>query len=386
MNICAKCVKHNALRTLILEIGSENKCDFCEKHLKVLNAESNDFRQLFKALIRFYFSEWEYNRHWGGEKIVELLMNTNQIIKYYLDYEEMWEDFIDKATKKSYEDYDKGVTLFAGYDKDEHPNMLLSSISSQECPEVLRIVNRLELENYFLVAPFLEKIITSFSSILEKKIQKGSSFYRARIGYGGTKLPIDCGFDLEQHFIPYMFDKISAIKPSQSNAGRCNRDGVSVLYLSENSQTSIAEVRPHPGNNVSVGKFVVNQDLTLADFSDEKIIFFYKSDRELDKFITLNTINKLLNQTITPEDRRNMYASTQLIADCIRNMGYDGIMFNSTVGKGKNVALFYPKKAEYIDSNKRVVRIKSLKYKCTELTLVKDDEDYAEDHKDEEFL
>ena len=221
----------------------------------------------FKALIRFYFSEWDYNPHWGGEGIAELLMNTNEIIEYYTEYEGIWEDFIDNATVKAYEDYDKGVTLFAGYGENQRPNMLLNSVFSEECQEVLKILNRLDTENYFIVQPFLEKIIKPFASVIEKNIQKGSLFFRARIGFEGKKRPVDCGFDREEHFVPYMFDKISATKPSLSNSGRCNRDGVSVLYLSENSQTSIAEVRPHPRNYVSVGKFIIKQDLTLADFS-----------------------------------------------------------------------------------------------------------------------
>lgn len=384
--VCDNCVKHPALKKLISDSNEINTCGLCSKGSKVVDVQMNDFRQLFKSLIRFYYSEWEYNGHLGGENFKELLSESNPIIERNKIEDDLWEEFIENAVSPAYEGYDKGVSIFSGYNNEhEGLNLPLNSIRSEECQKINKIKKRLETENYFNLEPILKDIIQSYKYMLDKKILKGEAYFRARIGFLKSKQPIVGSLDLDFHYEPFMNDAIAAPKPGQCKSGRINREGVSYLYLSELSDTAIAEVRPHPGNFVSVGKFIVTEDVDVADFSDDKIFYFSKSDQELDKFVTLNTINMFLNQIVAPEDRHN-YSITQLIADCLRNMEYQGILFNSTVGPGKNLVLFSPEKMKYINHSRKVVIVKDVKYKYKELDLVDESEDYHEDIAPEDII
>ena len=66
--LCEACVKADALKKLISSKGEiRKKCKICESvKTKTIDCENNRLKQLFKALIRYHFSEWEYNTHWGG--------------------------------------------------------------------------------------------------------------------------------------------------------------------------------------------------------------------------------------------------------------------------------------------------------------------------------
>ena len=69
-----------------------------------------------------------------------------------------------------------------------------------------------------------------------------SHWYRSRIIRGDKR---------------YSVDEMGAPPPNLSTHGRANPAGISYLYLSSQSETSIAEVRPHPGEQISVAEFSV---------------------------------------------------------------------------------------------------------------------------------
>ena len=83
-----------------------------------------------------------------------------------------------------------------------------------------------------------------------------------------------------------------------------------------------------------------------------------------------------MNKVIPPSERQQ-YSFTQLIADCIRQMGFDGIMFNSTVGNGENIVLFDPSIVSYTNEDSEVVEVEQVKYTLETLKLISDDEIYS---------
>ena len=212
---------------------------------------------------------------------------------------------------------------------------------------------------------------------MESQLLNGSEYFRARIGISEKKNALTMGFEGEIHYSPYRNEAIEAPSPRMSREGRINRSGVSFFYAATDKYTAVSEVRPHPGDEVSIGKFRLIRNATVCNFSDSQILHFFENDKLLDEFVHLNTINLFMNKTVTPSGREH-YTITQLIADCIRQMGYDGVMFNSTVGKGTNITLFYPEYVQYVENDSEVWIVDSVKYQYTSLPLISDNEDYFE--------
>lgn len=71
-----------------------------------------------------------------------------------------------------------------------------------------------------------------------------------------------------------------------------------------------------------------------------------------------------------PPNESHRYTITQLFADVIRQIGYDGIAFKSSVGNGSNLTVFDINNCKYTDDDQAVVLIKSLNYQSTEMAII----------------
>ncbi|MDN4197418.1 RES family NAD+ phosphorylase, partial [Citrobacter freundii] len=74
--------------------------------------------------------------------------------------------------------------------------------------------------------------------------------------------------------------------------------------------------------------------------------------------------------TATPPSLDGRYSVSQLISDCIRKEGYDGIQFSSTVGEGKNLVVFNPSDMEFIEGTSKVIEIDRVQYTYEEKQVV----------------
>lgn len=105
----------------------------------------------------------------------------------------------------------------------------------------------------------------------------------------------------------------------------------------------------------------------MLDFSKNYLLKYYESDLLLDKsFLYLNTLNKLFQKTIPPTKKDN-YSITQIIADCVRKLGFDGIIFRSSVGNGNNIVIFHPNKMEYINKESSLIQVENVTYKFSKV-------------------
>jgi hypothetical protein len=143
--------------------------------------------------------------------------------------------------------------------------------------------------------------------------------------------------------------------------GRINRGGVSFLYAASNITTAVAEVRPHPGHLVSTGTVLQRQRCKIADFSEVRLLDFATSDDALDAFSFLRTIERDFATPVVPEERTK-YSLGQLVADVLREMGFDGISYRSSVADGKNFCFFDPRSFEYADGSGAIVNVQGLQY------------------------
>lgn len=130
--------------------------------------------------------------------------------------------------------------------------------------------------------------------------------------------------------------------------GRANPDHIRYLYLSEDSVTPVYEVRPIIGDTVSVAKFKLNRDVKLYDLTLEM------NNKESEGNLALprlyNTIGEMFSRPYNGDVSK--YLPTQYISEEIKNLGFDGLRFRSSLHKdGINVVLFNPDDCKALSSD-----------------------------------
>lgn len=143
-------------------------------------------------------------------------------------------------------------------------------------------------------------------------------------------------------------------KPPESSVseGRANPVGIPYLYTATDQKTAIAEVRPHKGENVSVAEFVVIKDLRLADLRNPRktISPFSLPEDRLSQIYSdmeyLCSLGEELSKPVVPRHARLEYLPSQYLCELIKNTGFDGVVYKSSVGSGDNYAIFNDEKLE----------------------------------------
>ena len=135
------------------------------------------------------------------------------------------------------------------------------------------------------------------------------------------------------------FDKKNsgAPSPEKTTANRASPKGISYLYVSEDANTAISELRPIIGQSISVAEILIKKELRLFDFT-----------------ATIQDIDGTLFQksTILQVIARNMskpnygdeqdYLPTQYISEMLKEkFCFQGIRFKSSLtADGNNIVLF----------------------------------------------
>ncbi len=96
---------------------------------------------------------------------------------------------------------------------------------------------------------------------------------------------------------------------------------------------------------------------------------FSGSESDLDVFDFLLTADKAMSMPALPEDEMR-YSITQLVADVVRNAGYDGITFRSSIAAGLNLCLFSPEDLTFVDGSSIAAKVTKLAYTLDNAALV----------------
>lgn len=132
----------------------------------------------------------------------------------------------------------------------------------------------------------------------------------------------------------------------KAQGGRANPLGISYLYSATNKKTALAEVRPHKGDLVTIAKIKIPNKLKFADLRNPKQYLspFARPDNpveDLFKYIELlQHLGDELSKPILPREAHLEYLPSQYLAELIKDAGFDGIIYKSSVGSGDNIALF----------------------------------------------
>ena len=131
----------------------------------------------------------------------------------------------------------------------------------------------------------------------------------------------------------------TAPDPDKVGNGRANPDHIRYLYLCEDKETPIYEIRPIIGDQVSIAKFRLNKDINVYDLTLD--IQDQMQDPDFKWPSLYNTIGLMFSKPHNGEPKK--YIPTQYLAEEIKRMGFDGLRFNSSLHKGGvNVVLFDP--------------------------------------------
>lgn len=148
-----------------------------------------------------------------------------------------------------------------------------------------------------------------------------STLYRARLvtdtnGIGKSEQFL--GYDEKGSFVP---------PPNKCKAGRLNVAHVPYLYVSEDSDTAILEVRPRFQEEISVAEIEINKPLNMLALTNR-----YNTKNQNYK---AEAIKHLIDNKLSIPSSRYYeeleYRPLQFIANVIRNMGYDGIVYRSAM-------------------------------------------------------
>lgn len=193
---------------------------------------------------------------------------------------------------------------------------------------------------------------------LARRLSPTRTFYRARLG--AAEQAGDVG--------PRPADQMGAPPYAlTARGGRLNPPGIRMLYGALSASTAVAEVRPWVGADVTLAELVVPQRVRVVDLSDpERLLvaspFGHRDlDAALEEAETLRVIGAAMSEPVADDLSPIGYVPTQYAAEVIRSHGYDGILYASALGRGRNVLLFDPEAAP--GRATRLVRVTGVRYR-----------------------
>lgn len=285
----------------------------------------------------------------AGMSIRDILFEKEDIFNYNAGTEQLFVDlFLDSAV--SQEDIKNGeVDKYEDIESDLFvvKNALYGSESItehykwEEFKHLVKYYNR-----FFDINPKIKKrdeLLEALKPYFEKMseiLPRGTELYRVR------KMEIQSASHLNSLD---MYKELSPAPPQFATNNRMSPAGISYLYVATQPQTAYLECRLHDGDCAVQAKFITKKNLNVLDLSQEVDFNISNSIFSVDYNSDVLWINDFLNQfedeisrPINPNnDRSYEYIATQMVAEYVRLLGYDGIKYRSSVSsEGLNYVFF----------------------------------------------
>jgi len=316
---CPECFDDRGLRNDIIPSlnPSFGTCDFC-KSTDVDLIEPCQLADIFEMLIGVY--EPDPN----GKSLVEWMKEDWQLFSH---------ERMDVAHAKELlsEILDNGDIVRKAFS----PSATYKSVGLVQW-ETLR--DELMYKNrYFLDEALDTDRLEELLALLAKKYETQELWYRARIMTSDAL---------------YSINDMGAPPKRLATYGRANPTGIPYLYLGSLQETAIAEVRPHTGELACVAEFTTPAPLIVVDLRNprKQVSPFYLEDAsaigQLRADIPfLERLGDELTRPVLPRSAAIDYIPSQYLCEFIKKIGYDGVVYRSSVSSGINLALFDPAKA-----------------------------------------
>lgn len=313
MYCCPNCFNDWFLKTFIIEQSTrKGTCTFCEsENSELLNP--GDLEEKFVGVLNTYEPTED------GQLLHELIQQE-------------WKSFNLPTVKIQ----DLLIEIH-GYEYQTNPSFFDAPVSSSiDNSSGLRLesewdnfIDYIKHQNRFFSSDALDldRIKLLFE---EQKIEypRGKTLYRARIS--NSKLPTD---------------KMGAPPKKLASPGRANPMGIPYTYLAHDIDTTLYESRASLLDMVTVGEFKVKNKVKLLSMRDIDSFSPYQGEDNVGDFLSykvfLNRLEKALSTPVRREDKDLDYIPTQYICEFVKNNGFDGVEFRSSLHQeGINVVIF----------------------------------------------
>jgi RES domain-containing protein/NTP pyrophosphatase (non-canonical NTP hydrolase) len=328
---CHLCFNDNVLRDWIKEesIG-RGKCPWCKRrgHLIYLTKLAEPFREV----VNIYTQADGPDAFDRGELIGDLLdyewllfSESLVDIRQQLAVSILTADIQGKELY-DYPDYEglffsRGSSLEEAWGEKAYA-VLTGDMPKPPDPELIR--GQEARFEQFAVA--FEDLAISF------ELEKQGKLYRARI------------YEDRDRKDRYSESELGAPPVEKTKAGRANQARQPVLYLANTKSTALAEVRPWKGAAVAIAEMKIKSRLSLVDLSQisrVKSPFFVDFLKwKLDLADLLYRLAQDMSWPLMPHEQEILYKPTQLLALMVQSAVYDGCIYPSAMGSGKNYVLF----------------------------------------------
>ena len=318
---CPNCFNDDHVSQFILDrMESKGVCDYCGSSSVALI----DPKFLFSFMEQL---DVAFEVHEEGESLIDILSVKLKFFKdNVVNKQRLFEDIIDSdlALKiKKYKVPQKEESLAEWSDfSDEIKSKNRFFPRSMLATQTINWYDGMTQTSAFNI------LVESLSS----KIIDDYNFFRARVSNDEER------FEIQNMLAP---------PHAFASAGRANPVGISYLYLAENIETCIAEVRPSNNGFINIARFKTINLKNVIDLTNprEKASIFKVEPENLAnalKYIDLLEIFALeLSKPIQPNKAHLDYIPTQFLCEYFKTIcQYDGILFNSSFSKGKNLVLF----------------------------------------------
>ncbi len=325
MYCCAECFSDKGLKTQIIPSlsGKEGDCSFCKTKKQPL-IEPNELSEYFEVLIGIYRPKE------NGKLLIEWLREDWLLF----DHTEL-------------DEVRANALLGEILDDNEIIHRKFVPSAPDQC-ELNMTWKRLTMElmhsNRFFPDTEFEygRLEGLFGNLVFDQSEHSSKWYRARI---------------EKEDRCYKPEEMGAPPRRAASHGRANPAGIPYLYLGSTVETVAAEVRPHPGEIVCVAEFQIESELQLVDLCKPRLLispFLLSDESALAKLRSgdikfLENLGQGLEVPVIPTAAAIDYTASQYLCEFIKKCGYQGVVYNSSVSKGMNLALFDPDKAEVVE-------------------------------------
>ena len=209
--------------------------------------------------------------------------------------------------------------------------------------------------------PVLDLLATSAKQS-ELIVKPGEIYYRARIiddnALSEHMLSICYGLGKSEEERKWYRNKANKFRglskegsyvppnPNLIRGGRSNAKFIRFLYMAESPITAIFEVRPLLYYAVNVAGIEVKELLSIANIAVD-IGYDPEKERSVDEWLLCLIQAAFSSPTNNPDD----YIPSQIITEYLRQQGYDGIRYSSSLHKGGyNLTVFDVTKCEAVFS------------------------------------
>ena len=322
MHCCPNCFSDSFLKNQIrAESRQRNTCAFCESHdIEIIEASS--LFDIFAPILDLYViddsgsdlgvniqNDWSTFDELDGSRIVDLLSEITGNPELHAD----------KYKCKIAHDENKLEQWQAFREELKHQNRYFPNL-----------------------IPDHEYLESLFELLTLPALDVPTNFYRARINATNT---------------PYAIEDMGMPPKELVSNGRANPKGISYLYIASDVKTAVSEVRPFVGDTVTVVQFEVMEPLALVDLRNPRqtISPFALSEDDLSAtyrdmpFLIL--LGDELAKPIVPRVADLEYLPSQYLCEFVKHIGFDGVVYRSSLAEGDNLAIFQEDKLNRISTS-----------------------------------